>query len=44
MKTVLFEVVSKYRISTEVRPWDMGFQRNNFVVTPESHELVFEPL
>ncbi|KAH8697071.1 cytochrome P450 CYP5293A2 [Talaromyces proteolyticus] len=44
MRIVLLAVVSKYRISTEVRPWRLGFRRDKFVLTPRSHELVFEAI
>ncbi|KAJ3494435.1 hypothetical protein NLG97_g4080 [Lecanicillium saksenae] len=44
MRLVLFEVVSRYRISTTVRPWELGFRRDKFVLTPMTHEIHFDRL
>lgn len=44
MRMVLHEVLARYRISAHVAPWDLGFRRDKFILTPNKHDLLFEPL
>lgn len=44
MRLVLAEVVSRYRISAEFRPWELGFRRDKFILTPNSQGLLFEAI
>ncbi|OAA34440.1 Cytochrome P450 family protein [Beauveria brongniartii RCEF 3172] len=42
MRLFLLEVISNYHITVEFRPWELGFRRDKFTLTPKSQEILFE--
>ena len=44
MKLLITEVIAKYRITAPVRPFDLGFRRDKFVLTPKCSEILFEEI